>query len=333
MRLKTGQNVHNSKRTMPDIIVYLRSQPRYGDQVVSFPTLFQLKSWWPEARIRVVAKDNVGSYYRDLPWSVDFQQVRKFGDYLRAVPRQRCITVNLHHSSEKYGLVNLLRRPKMRLGFNNGRFTDFVWTHDHQKTIEEYIGLANLNLLAKAGPVEAESAARSCFEEIAAPAHGRIEPGEIVFIPGGGSGEFKRWSWRHYVRLADLLKRELGGSTVFTFVLGPAEALERANLLALNRKDFRLESGRSIAELSELMRNAKLVVANDCGPSHIAQGLCVPYVGIFNEPNPEWFWKRPYSEDVVPTNGTDDINSITAEAALQACLHVMPRTAARLLVA
>ncbi len=312
-----------SSKNNSDIIVFLRSQSRYGDQIVSFPTLYQLKTWWPEARLRVVAKDKVGHYYATLPWSVEFEQVTSFWDYLKAVPGAECITVNLHHSSERYGVVNLLRRPKMRMGFTNGRFTDFIWTHAYQKTVQEYISLANLNILSKVGQIDAELTVRRCFEEIAAPALGHIQPAEIVFIPGGGAGNFKRWSWRHYVSLADLLKKKFGDIAIFTFVLGPDEELERANLIALNRKDFRIESRRTIAELSQLMLNARLVVANDCGPSHIAQGVCVPYVGIFNEPNPEWFWKRSYSIDVVPTQGTTDINSITPEQALHACMVVL----------
>lgn len=313
----------SNSNSNPDVIVFLRSQSRYGDQVVSFPTLYQLKTWWPQARLCAVARDKVGHYYNNLPWPVAFEQVTSFWDYLKAVPGADCITINLHHSSERYGIVSLLRRPKMRIGFTNRRFTDFIWTHSHPKTVQEYIGLANLNLLSKMGQIDAELTARRCFEEIAAPALGHIQPAEIVFIPGGGAGSFKRWSWCHYVALADLLKKKLGGSAIFTFVLGPDEELERANLIALNRKDFRIESGRTIAELSQLMLYARLVVANDCGPSHIAQGVCVPYVGIFNEPNPEWFWQRSYSIDVVPTNGTTDINSITPEQAFDACMAVL----------
>lgn len=311
---------------MKNIVVYLRSQSRYGDQIVSYPTLLQLKTWWPKAHLRVVSKYNVGGYYTNLPWVDEFIQVQSFFDYVKAQPRLDCISVNLHHSSERYGLVNMLRLPKMRLGFKNARLTDFIWTHSHRKTIEEYIGQANLKILSEVVHVDTHAITRQCFETIAAQAQDRIQPADIVFIPGGGSGEFKRWSWRHYVRLSDMLKQRLGDSVTFTFVLGPSEQLELQNLSALKRRDFRLEYGRTIPELAQLMLGARLVVANDCGPSHIAQGLCVPYVGIFNEPNPEWFWARPYTRDVVPLDRSAGINSIEPERAFQACLAVLAYT-------
>ena len=97
----------------------------------------------------------------------------------------------------------------------------------------------------------------------------------------------------------------------------------REHIAFLGRSDFKIEFCRPPAELAALMRNARLVVSNDCGPSHIAQGLCVPYVGIFNEPNPEWFWARSYTRDVVPDNGTDAINSIEPARVLRACLDVL----------
>lgn len=178
-------------------------------------------------------------------------------------------------------------------------------------------------MLSQVEPIDAPATARRCFTAIASPARTLIAPADIVFIPGGGSGAFKRWAWQHYVRLADLLKKSLGNSTTFTFVLGPDEKPERERLRALHRGDFRLEFGRSIPELACLMLSARLVVANDCGPSHLAHGACVPYVGIFNAPNSEWFWQRSYTRDVTPDNGTENINTITPERVLPSCLTLL----------
>ena len=308
---------------MSDIVVFVRSHKRYGDQVVAYPALFQLKQWWPKKRLRVVSRFEVGHYYTELPWVDEFISVKGVVQHLRCLDRNTELSVNLHHSSERYGLVNMVRRPTMRMGFRNARLFDFAWTHHHQKDINEYIGFANLQMLAKHQTFSATVAAKQCFAEIAKPHIGKVDSADVVLIPGGGSGEFKRWSWRHYVALTDLLKSELGPSATFTFVLGPCEEAERACIGALARSDFRIEFGRSIPELAAIMLNARLVVANDCGPSHIAQGLCVPYVGVFNAPNPEWFWSKPQSLDVVPESGATDINSITPERVLQACRAVL----------
>jgi len=306
-----------------DVVVYLRSRDKFGDQIVSFPALYQLKQWWPQAMLRVVAQHDVSGYYRQLPWVDEFVLANNLRGALRAAPWRADMAVFLHHSSERYGVVSLLRQPRARLGFRNDRLLDFAWTHSWRKNINEYIGLANLNLLGRYRPVQPEAIARRCFEDIAALAPNADPSADIVMIPGGGDGDFKRWGVANFVALADQLTARLGPDTRYTFVLGPAEAAEQAALRALNRPDFRLVCGRPIPELAALMLNARLIVANDCGPSHIGQGACVPYVGIFNEANPEWFWDRPYTAAVYPRTGRIDIQAVTPGQAAQACFKVL----------
>jgi len=308
---------------MPEVVVYVRSQPRLGDQIVALPTLYQLKTWWASRRIRVVARDDLAGFYRDVPWVDEFVRATTFGDYLRSLRKNTPVCVSLHHSSERFGLINLLRRPALRFGFRNERVSDLVWTHCHRKNIAEYIGLANLRLLASYRGFDAELAARRCFQALARPHLHEAPAADVVLIPGGGSGAFKRWSLLNYLRLAERLKLLLGQDTRFLFVLGAQETAERDKLETLRRPEFSIAYCRSVPELSAIMLRARLVVANDCGPSHVAQGACVPYVGVFNESNPEWFWDRPYSAAVVPRHPRDGINSITPDDVLAACRKVL----------
>lgn len=308
---------------MQDIAVYIRSRDKFGDQIASFATLFQLKQWWPQAKLRVVGQHAVSGYYLPLPWVDEFVHAPNLYRGIGAMPWRADLAVCLHHSSERYGLISLLRRPKVRLGFGNHRLLDFMWTNAWQKDINEYIGLANLHLLNTYRPVQPQATSRACFEAIAALAPASSPRADIVLIPGGGDGEFKRWGVDNFIALADLLKARLGDGARFSFVLGPAEAEERAALQALNRSDFDLIVGRSVAELALLMLDARLVVANDCGPSHIGQGVCVPYVGVFNEANPEWFWARPYTAAVYPDTGQIGIRLVSPGHVAQACWQVL----------
>lgn len=56
---------------MSEIVVYVRSQPQLGDQIVALPTLYQLKKWWSSRRIKVVARDDVGGSTRRCPGSMN----------------------------------------------------------------------------------------------------------------------------------------------------------------------------------------------------------------------------------------------------------------------
>lgn len=317
---------------MSDVVVFVRSKRRYGDQIVAFPALYLLKQFWPDKAVRVVSRHSVEGFYRDLPWVDEFVHARSFTEQCRALPRRAWACLNLHHSSERYAVINLLRRPTLRLSFDNNRLGDRVWTHRHRKDINEYIALANLRVLAAYREHDPLAAARACFTRIGEPYRQEVKPADIVLIPGGGAGEFKRWPLDHYVALADRLQHHLGGRAQFTFVLGPAETAECERLKRLGRPDFRIEFCRPVGALAALMRDARLVVANDCGPSHIAQGLCVPYVGVYNAPNPEWFWNRTCARDVVPDDGTAKIGSIPTLRVFQACLQVLAATGTQALL-
>jgi len=308
---------------MSEIVVYVRSQPQLGDQIVALPTLYQLKKWWSSRRIKVVARDDVGGFYQALPWVDEFVRASTFSDYLRSLKKETRVSISLHHSSERFGLINLLRLPAIRLGFRNARVSDLVWTHCHRKDTSEYIGQANLRLLAAYRPFDLEGATRECFRALARTHARTVQTADVVMIPGGGAGAFKRWSLTNYLRLVDRLKRLLGGDVRFLFVLGQQEAAERSALEAMRRPDISIAYCRPLPELSAIMLRARLVVANDCGPSHIAQGACVPYVGIFNEPNPEWFWRRHGSAAVVPRHPRDGIDAITPDAVVGACRQVL----------
>ena len=327
-----------------------------GTQIVSYPLLYQIKQCWPACHLRVVAQDAVSQHYLTLPWVDAFTQADKLPEVYRAMDGSADLVIALHFASEKYGIAALLKRPKFRLGFKNKRVTDFVWTHSHRKDFSEYMGLANLRVLAAFKDFDAAQAARQCVQVLAAlegqvstvrsseltlandasdsrsrlsessahpPSAGDTNAPQIVLMPGGGAGDYKRWPIEHYVALADLLKPTLMPQASFCFVMGPDEAEQHRWLQSLGRSDFVYLMTRPLSEIAKAVMSAKLVVANDCGPSHLAQFAGVPYVGVFHESNREWFWARETSADVLPQDGTCEIRNVTPEQVLGACQRVL----------
>jgi len=327
-----------------------------GTQIVSYPLLYQIKQFWPACHLRVVAQDAVGQHYLTLPWVDAFTQADKLPEVYRTMEGGTDLVIALHFASEKYGIAALLKRPKFRLGFKNKRVTDFIWTHSHRKDFSEYMGLANLRLLAAFKSFDPAQVARQCVQALAdledrastvgpseiAPANdashirsllsqSSTQPSgasdanapSIVLMPGGGAGDYKRWPIEHYVALADFLKSKLVPQASFCFVMGPDEAEQYRWLQSLGRSDFVYLMTRPLSEIAKAVMDAKLVVANDCGPSHLAQFAGVPYVGVFHESNREWFWTRETSADVLPLDGTSEIKNVTPEQVLDACRQVL----------
>ena len=208
---------------------------------MAFPTLYQLKQWWPSQRLRVVAGMTWGVTTRPCPGWMNSCACPASAN-VRCLPARANASINLHHSSERYGLVSLLRRPALRMGFRNNRLSDGAWTHSHPKNIGEYIGLANLRLLGTYRSFDPHQAALNCFREIAEQRKRPVAPVDVVMIPGGGSGPFKRWSIAHYIRLADLLKTSIGRGTQFSSCWGRTRPpSERSTACAVRN------SGSSIA--------------------------------------------------------------------------------------
>ena len=298
-----------------------------GTQIVSYPLLYQIKQFWPTCHLLVVAQDAVGQHYLSLPWVDAFTQADKLPEVYRAMDGKADLVIALHFASEKYGIAALLKRPKFRLGFKNKRVTDFVWTHSHRKDFSEYMGRANLRLLAAFKDFDPAQAARQCVQALAdleGPASAHAP--QIVLMPGGGAGDYKRWPIEHYVALADLLTAALVPQASFCFVMGPDEAEQYRWLQSLGRSDFVYLMTRPLSEIANAVMGAKLVVANDCGPSHLAQFAGVPYVGVFHESNREWFWTRETSVDVLPLDGTNEIKNVTPLQVLDACRQVLSLT-------
>ena len=308
---------------MRDVTVFIRSMRFLGTQIVSYPLLWQIRQFWPDCRLRVVAQDDVGRHYLSLPWVDEFVQANSFSENYRALGNRTDLMIALHFASDKYGAVGMARLPRVRLGFRNGRVTDFIWTHRHRKDFSEYMGLANMRLLSAYRPFDPEICARASMQALADLRDSTPDPADIVFMPGGGAGDYKRWPIESYVALADLLREKLGSSARFAFVLGPDESREHQWLSSLARPEFQLIMSRPIAEIAHLALGARLVVANDCGPSHLAQFACVPYVGIFHESNREWFWARPYTAEVFPADGSFEISRVDPADAFAACVRVL----------
>ena len=305
---------------MQDITVYIRSMRFLGGQIVTWPLLHALHQRWPDHHIRIVARDQVAHQYSCLPWPIEFVHAKGFWGLLRGMRKNTAMMLALHYSSERYGLFAALKRPPVRLGFQNNRLLDRIWTHAWPKNFDEYLGLANMRLLERVMPLDIEANARACFQAIAATSKSNDRPVDVVMMPGGGAGQYKRWSLENYLAVLRMMRERFGGSLTFAFVLGPDEQAEADRLRALNLPGVSLLVSRPMPDIARLCLEARLIIANDCGPSHIGQGACVPYVGVINEPNPQWFWARPYARCVTPVGADQgNIHAIAPAQVMAAC--------------
>lgn len=120
----------------------------------------------------------------------------------------------------------------------------------------------------------------------------------LVAVPAGKIAE-KQWGVANYVALAERLT-ETYSNLVPTAVLGPREADLAPELEAAG---WETRVALPPRRLAALFAGAACIVANDCGPGHLAHMSGAPMVTLFyNDGHPGrgqeiklWWWRRPHS--------------------------------------
>jgi heptosyltransferase I len=107
--------------------------------------------------------------------------------------------------------------------------------------------------------------------------------GEFALVSPGGGWASKLWPPERFGALAAPL-RERGLTTLVAWGPGEEPLAERVVIASqgLARKAFRT----SLLELAELARRAKVMVAADTGPLHLACAVRTPVVGLFGPTDP-----------------------------------------------
>jgi ADP-heptose:LPS heptosyltransferase len=131
-------------------------------------------------------------------------------------------------------------------------------------------------------------------------------------MPGGGEGEHKRWGIQNFIALANLIKNKYSNA-FFHFVVGIQEEEDMKQLNNTFDKNFyQIYMNASIPHILQIVQNSLLTIANDCGPSHLAQMCNGNYIGLWGwgNQNPieriaEWTHKSEKSFALLADHGQD----------------------------
>jgi lipopolysaccharide heptosyltransferase I len=124
----------------------------------------------------------------------------------------------------------------------------------------------------------------------------------FVLSPGGGWGS-KRWPAERFGELHRELARRTGWRGVVSFSPGEAPLAERVRAAAGAPEPVLLTM--NLTQLMAALRRAKVVVAGDTGPLHLASALGARVVGLYGPTDPAR--NGPYSpHDIVVRNAKPD---------------------------
>ncbi len=110
--------------------------------------------------------------------------------------------------------------------------------------------------------------------------------GAIVLHPGVSRfGAFKRWPAEAFAGLGDRLAERLDAPVILT--AGPGERADADDVRARMRHTASIAEPKGLRALADLLQGARLFVASDTGPAHVAAALGVPTLTLFGPKDPD----------------------------------------------
>ena len=307
------------------VAVFVPDKPFWGARIVQIPFLQALREKFPRSEVRLHAP--VAEAREFIAWGLadSVREYRRSGrppDFLGALADLRAArsdaVFNLRRKSTGCSLVTALAGGR-RTGYDEGPFSRFL---DDAVPYDSgiYMSARYLSLLengARGGRDDRSIPLFRSWMEAQLPR--RQAPRRVLFLVSG-SREGKKWPLESFLRIVPSV--EEAARAKVAFVLGPRE---RAEGDRLRGEGVEVLDSPPLPERLARIDASPLVVANDCGPSHLAQLSGRRFLGIyvprFGAPA-DWFLDKENSDLVVAEDGRG-LESVEPE-------HVLDRAVALL---
>jgi ADP-heptose:LPS heptosyltransferase len=321
-RITMSKPVHHTKtierwRNEPPRKIVLFRALMLGDMLVAVPAMRAVRAAFPDAEIHLCA----------LPWARSFverfsdylDELREFpgcpglperssdlaamAAFLASMQAERYdLAIQLHGCGPTVNPLMLLWGAQTDAGFYlPGDFcpnpdTFIPWPDqglelDRMLAVTEHLGIPSQGRHLEFPLTETDHAALRSLPEAA-----ELEPGGYACIHPGASVPQRRWPISHFIEVAQSLC-DRGLHVVITgsaneaplakTIVQATNPLRRGNRVSA-AKVVDLTGKTDLGSLGALLSDACLLVCNDTGVSHVADGLQVPSVVISTGDN----WKR-----------------------------------------
>jgi len=268
-----------------------------GDVVFSLPAIELLAEQYPEATVDVLVLPYTAPLLRGVAHvrrihTLDVNQFRRPSGWRRAAELIACIrSLRAQRYDLAIGLSGLmggvfaaLSGARWRAGYAAetlpGCYNLRVPGRRYREAKHEVMYCVDLVRAIAGGP------ARDVAPRLS-PATPERPPASpyMVLVPGANNGRAKRWPPAYWAALADALATTSEGEIVLAG--SESEGSLAREIATLARCAIVNRAGQtSVDELVSLLAGARVVVAGDTGPLHVAAALGRPVVGIFGPTDP-----------------------------------------------
>ncbi|UCB53851.1 MAG: glycosyltransferase family 9 protein [Thiotrichales bacterium] len=271
-----------------------------GDVTHALPVLRTLQHHWPQTKITWVIGKNEHAVVSDIA-GVEFIIFDKslgigaYRDIRRKLAGHR-FDVLLHMQlSLRASITSLMVKADVKLGFDRARAKDMQWLFTNEKILpqstRQHVVDSFIEFPRRLGlkpvfkwdlPVSAEAVER-VKHMISGERFLVINPCAVA-----KSRNWRNWTAEGYAEVADFAAEHHGMTVLLTG--GPSsEERNMADTISTmcRRKPHNLVGGTTLPELVALLHLARVVIAPDTGPAHIASALGTPVIGLYAATNPQ----------------------------------------------
>lgn len=295
--------MHLPLETPPQRLCILRLSA-LGDICHTLPVIRTLQHHWPDTQLTWIIGRTEHQLVGEIPGIefITFDKGRRWRS-LRALQRRlrgRSFDALLHmQMSLRASLISLLVRSPVKLGFDRARAKDAQWCftnyriapHTRQHVMDSLFGFSTAlgipeRVLRWDLPID--PAARDWAAQVLPD----TAPG-LVISPCA-SKAYRNWSAAGYAAVADYATRHHGLRVVLSG--GPSAPEQAMGEAILSRAAAPIDNyiGRTtIPALLALLARARVVLAPDSGPAHMANAVGTPVIGLYACTNPDR--ARPYN--------------------------------------
>jgi len=279
-----------------------------GDIIHTLPAYESLRAAFPEARIDWLVERRlaflltaVDGIDRILPIDThalreNFQRLKgwqMFWEPIRAARARRYDVAIDFQGLLKTSFLSLLSGATTRIGFSKPLVRERPAHWLYHRTLKDPgspMHVARLNILlageagARSGDLRARLTARDEDKQAIESLLHREQLSEFVVLDPGGGWPTKRWKPARYGSLASRVEKELQLRAIV--VTGPGEEPLYQQIAEGCTEPLPVHLRIPFLQLIPLLRSARLLVAGDTGPLHLACALETPVVAIMGPTSP-----------------------------------------------
>lgn len=304
----------------------LRDRSFFGANIVNLPAIYLVKKYFSPDTISIFTDINLQYFYKQIPW-VDYQfDCRTFYNIYKNIHPHTSFIYSMRPSMDSAPFFKYIKKIDVSIGLSlRSKLLNRLFDYHYPYKSSTYRAVSHIKPLINylKLPKNPNYYLREAMLNLIDMPYQSVSQ-SVVIMSGAGGGEYKKWGIKNYWNLISKISK-IKPNTHFYFIVGSSEKKEEEFLISKKNKcqiTFSIEKNLDLISLTKLINESSLVISNDCGPSHIAQCLVKPFIGLYFEPNPEWFLPHNLSYTLHPTN-SKDIKNIPINNVLEKSLILL----------